>query len=147
MTALIDMKECFSGGIRGWGIIQNWRGKAISRFDMKIIGTWDGDHSTLNETFFYYNDGETQKRKWEIIQKGELYEATAEDIHGIARGKIHDNAINWQYTIDLEVANKKHRLKVDDWMWQMSDGVMINRSYFKKFGIVVAKLTVCMQKV
>jgi hypothetical protein len=48
--------------------------------------------------------------------------------------------------MDLEVGDKTYRIKLDDWMWQMNDGVLINRSYLKKFGITVAELTLFMQK-
>ncbi|MBL6621549.1 MAG: DUF3833 family protein, partial [Rickettsiales bacterium] len=38
------------------------------------------------------------------------------------------------------------RIKFDDWMWQLNDGVVINRSYLKKFGFTIAELTLFMQK-
>jgi hypothetical protein len=31
-------------------------------------------------------------------------------------------------------------------MWAMNDGVVVNRSYLKKFGFTVAELTLFMQK-
>ena len=39
-----------------------------------------------------------------------------------------------------------YRLKFDDWMWLMNDGVLMNRSYMKKFGITVGEITIFMKK-
>jgi hypothetical protein len=49
--------------------------------------------------------------------------------------------------MQLPVKDKTYHFKFDDWMWQLNDGIVINRSYIKKFGITVAELTLFMQKV
>jgi hypothetical protein len=54
--------------------------------------------------------------------------------------------MNWKYSMDITVDNSTYKVKFDDWMWQMNDGIVINRSYIKKFGITVAELTLFMQK-
>jgi hypothetical protein len=46
----------------------------------------------------------------------------------------------------LPVGDATYCITFDDWMWQMNDGVLINRSYLKKFGITVAELSLFMQK-
>ena len=48
--------------------------------------------------------------------------------------------------IDLRALDPFYRIRFDDWMWVMNDGVLINRSYLKKFGITVSELTIFMQK-
>jgi hypothetical protein len=48
--------------------------------------------------------------------------------------------------MDVPVGDSKYRLRFDDWMWAMNDGVLMNRSYMKKFGITVAEVTIFMQK-
>ena len=48
--------------------------------------------------------------------------------------------------MDVPVGDTSYRLNFDDWMWAMNDGVIINRSYMKKFGFRVAELTIFMQK-
>ena len=48
--------------------------------------------------------------------------------------------------MDLPVDDKVYRIRFDDWMWQMNDGVLINRSYLKKFGFTVSELTIFMKK-
>lgn len=143
----VNFEEFFSDDIVGWGVVQNWKGQVVRRFDIKMNGTWNGDKGVLKEDFFYY-DGEKQERIWTVVKKdnGE-FEGTADDILGAAKGKTSGNAINWHYSMDLPVGRKTYRVKFDDWMWQMNGGVLINRSYIKKFGVTVAELTLILQKV
>jgi hypothetical protein len=109
-------------------------------------GSWEGDVGTLKEQFTYY-DGKTQERTWTITKRSDgTYEGTASDILDKAEGKTGGNAVHWKYRMDLDVDGSTYRITFDDWMWQMHDGVMINRSYLKKFGITVAELTLFMQK-
>ena len=141
-----DIKEYFNGEIKAWGLIQDWRGRVVSRFDVTMNGSWDGDVGTLDEDFNYY-DGKTQKRIWKITKKEDgNYTGTASDIIGEATGSEKGSALRWNYKMDIPVDGSTYRINFDDWMWMMNDGVLINRSYLKKFGITVAELTLFMQK-
>ncbi len=142
----VDIKEFFNGQIKGWGVVQDWRGRVVARFDVVMIGSWDGDIGTLEEDFIYY-DGKKQHRTWTITKhKDGTYHGTADDIIDQATGAQEGTAVNWKYQMDLPVDGTTYRLTFDDWMWQMHDGVLLNRSYLKKFGITVAELTLFMQK-
>jgi hypothetical protein len=104
------------------------------------------DVLTLTEHFDYY-DGKTQERVWTIKKLDDgSYEGTASDIIDKAIGKSQGSAVNWSYVMDVPVDDTTYRLRFDDWMWVMNDGVLINRSYLKKFGITVSELTIFMQK-
>ena len=140
------LEQYFSGPIKAWGIVQDRSGKVVRRFDVDMIGTWGKDTGTLEEDFAYY-DGQTQKRIWTIkrMQTG-AYQGTADDIIGKANGKTSGNAIRWAYEMELPVGDNSYKVKFDDWMFLMNDGVLINRSYIKKFGFTVAELTLFMQK-
>lgn len=141
-----DMRRYFNGPIKAWGIVQERSGKVVSRFDVVMHGSWEGNVGTLKEDFTYY-DGSKQQRVWTITQKPDgSYEGTAGDIIGKATGATSGNAVNWAYSMDVPVGDTTYRLRFDDWMWQMHDGVLINRSYLKKFGFTVAELTLFMQK-
>ena len=142
----LDLKEYFSGPIKAWGIVQDRKGHVTRRFDVELVGSWDGDTGTLEEHFEYY-DGKTDKRTWTIKKiANKRYEGTAGDIIGKADGEIEGGAMRWAYEMDLDVGDKTYRIKFDDWMFLMNDGVLINRSYLKKFGFTVAELTLVMQK-
>ncbi len=141
-----DLEQYFTGDIKAWGLVQDWRGKVTRKFDVKMHGTWQGDKGTLTEYFDYY-DGETQKRIWHITRLSpDSYEGRADDILDKAVGSVQGDAMRWAYRMDLPVGDKVYRLTFDDWMFLMNDGILINRSYLKKFGLTVAELTLFMQK-
>lgn len=141
-----DLKEYFNGPIKAWGIVQDWRGRVVRRFDVEMVGEWQGDLGTLTEHFKYY-DGETQVRVWTIKKMPDgSYEGTASDILDKAKGNLKGSAVRWSYVMDLPVDGTTYRIRFDDWMWLMNDNVLINRSYLKKFGITVSELTIFMQK-
>lgn len=141
-----DIKEYFNGNIKAWGIVQDFRGRVTQRFDVQMVGTWEGDNGTLTEKFSYY-DGKKQERVWTIRKLADgSFEGTASDIIDKAVGKSEGSAVNWNYVMDLPVDGTTYRIRFDDWMWLMNDGVLINRSYLKKFGITVSELTIFMQK-
>lgn len=143
----LNIRDYFTGRIEAWGILQDWRGTVTRQFDITLVGSWTGDKGTLEEDFFYY-DGHTQKRTWYItaLEDG-TYEGRADDVIGAATSTSFGNATQWQYTMELPVHGRTLRFQFDDWMWGMNDGVLINRSAIKKFGITVAELTIFMKKV
>jgi hypothetical protein len=142
----LDLREYFNGPIKAWGMVQDRSGKVTQRFDVTMVGSWEGDIGTLKEHFVYY-DGKTQERTWTIRKISDnRYEGTAGDIIGKADGHVAGNAMRWAYQMDLEVKGSTYRITFDDWMFNMNDGVLINRSYLKKFGITMAELTLFMQK-
>ncbi len=145
-TPSADIKEYFNGPIKAWGIVQDWRGRVVRRFDIDLVGEWNGDVGTLTEHFDYY-DGEKQQRVWTIRKMPDgTFEGTASDIIDKATGKAEGSAVRWNYVMDLPVKDTTYHIRFDDWMWLMNDGVLINRSYLKKFGITVSELTIFMQK-
>lgn len=146
MEPKVSLENFFEGPIKGWGMVQDRRGRVTRRFDIEMHGVWEGDTGTLTEKFSYY-DGEKQERIWTIRRLAEdKYSGTAGDIIGEARGTVRGNAVRWKYEMDLKVGERTYRITFDDWMFQMNDGILINRSYLKKFGITVAELTLFMQK-
>ncbi len=141
-----DIQQYFSGPIKAWGLIQDWRGRVVTRFDVDMVGNWEGNTGTLKEDFRYYN-GESQQRVWTITKLADgSYKGQASDIIGEAIGLSKGSALLWNYTMNIPVEDSTYQLKFDDWMWQMNDGVLINRSYLKKFGFTVAELTLFMKK-
>lgn len=141
-----DIREYFNGPIKAWGIVQDWRGRVVNRFDVEMVGSWKGDIGTLTEHFTYYN-GKKQERVWTIKKLADgSFEGTAGDIIDTAKGNTNGSAVQWNYVMDVPVDDTTYRLRFDDWMWAMNDGVLINRSYLKKFGLTVAELTLFMQK-
>ena len=141
-----NLEEYFTGSIKAWGIIQDWRGCVTTKFDVDMFGSWEGDKGKLQEDFTFYN-GTKQQRTWSIVKnKDGTYLGSAHDIIGNATGESSGSAMNWKYSMDIIVDNSTYKVRFDDWTWQMNDGIIINRSYIKKFGITVAELTLFMKK-
>jgi hypothetical protein len=141
-----SLEQFFNGNIKGWGILQDRSGKVTRRFDIDMHGKWENGVGTLHEKFSFY-DGEKQERTWTIRKMPDgTYQGTAADILDTATGEINGSAVQWKYTMDLPVGGKTYRIAFDDWMFAMNDNILVNRSYLKKFGFVVAELTIFMQK-
>lgn len=146
MKPPLELESYFNGPIKAWGIIQDRSGKVTRRFSVDMVGAWNGDTGTLSEDFQYY-DGETQQRVWTIRKVADgKYEGTASDIVGKATGVVNGNAVQWAYQMNIDVGDNTYKITFDDWMFLMKDGVLMNRSYLKKFGFKVAELTLFMQK-
>lgn len=146
ITPEFKMEEYFNGPVKAWGVVQDRSGNVTRRFEVAMLGTWDGDKGKLEEHFDYY-DGETQKRIWTVEKiAANQYQGTAADIIGVANGKTKGSAMLWAYVMKLKVGDDYYNVTFDDRMFLMRDGVLINRSYLKKFGVRVAELTIFMQK-
>jgi len=48
--------------------------------------------------------------------------------------------------MDLPVGDKVYRVAFDDWMWAFNENTLMNRSYIRKFGLVMAEVTIFMQR-
>ena len=140
------LEEYFSKPVSAWGIVQDRSGNVIRRFEIKMHGKWQGHEGEIREDFEFY-DGEKQTRVWKVKKLGPYrYEGRAEDIEGHGRGVISGNAMRWKYSLRLPVDGKIYSVDFDDWMWQMKKGVVINRSYMKKFGFNVGEVTVFLKR-
>lgn len=147
-TPKFDIKTYFDGPIKAYGIVQDRSGTVINRFDVDMVGTWNGDEGQLSEVFHYYDgaQGQPLTRTWYFTKNPDgSYAGRATDIT-TAQGKIYGSAGQWRYGIDLLVGKSVIHVNFEDWMWQMRDGVVINRSYIRKFGVTVATVTIVMQK-
>ena len=145
-TPVADIREYFNGSIKAWGFIQDWRGRVTRRFDIDMVGSWDGNTGILEEYFRFY-DGEIQERTWTLNRLSDSeFTGQAHDVIGQARGKMSGNAIAMEYRLDVPYKDSTIRLTLDDRMWLMNDGVMINKTKMKKFVISLGTLTIFMQK-
>jgi hypothetical protein len=140
------IEEFLKGNVKAYGILQNRGGKVTRQFSADLNGEWDGNQLILNEKF-NWNDGEIQTRQWKITKKSEnLYEGTAEDVVGVAKGFSYGSAFKFEYVLLVPVKGKEIKITFDDWIFKQSDTVAINRAKMTKFGFKVAELTVVFVK-
>ena len=142
-----DLEQFFDGDVKAWGIVQNRSGEVVQRFIVDIAGKVEGDTLTLDEKFEYgVGEGPTE-RVWTIVKQSDnTFIGSATDIEGPAKGTSYGNAFNFHYEMDLPVDDRTYAVTFDDWFWAFDENTMMNRSYIRKFGIVMAEVTIFMQK-
>jgi Protein of unknown function (DUF3833) len=140
-----DLSRYFNGKIDGWGMVQDRSGKVLRRMVVEIDCKWAGDEGTLDESF-RWSDGKTEKRVWKIRKQGDRYIGTAGDVVGEALGEAAGNSLQWRYTLALPVGDSIYHMKMDDWMWQIDDKTVANRTRMSKFGIEFAQISIFFRK-
>ncbi len=145
-TPEFRLEHFFEGEVKAWGIVQDRSGNLLQQFEADIIGTFEDDVLTLDETFAYSLGEGVEERVWTITKEGEnSYSGSAGDIPAAA-GTAYGNAMFWGYEMDLPVGDDSYRVTFEDWIWAVDDRRIFNRSYIKKFGIVFAEVTIFMEK-
>lgn len=142
-----DIRTELNGPIRCQGVIFDLMGQASSRFTANMNGQWTNEGGTLTEEFTYHS-GRTQDRCW-VLKMGDdgAFTATAPDVIGEGVGQQCGPAVRLTYRIQLPEDVGNHVLDVVDWMYLAGDGVILNRSEFRKHGIRVAELFATMKRV
>jgi hypothetical protein len=142
-----DLFDYFEGKTRGWGIVQDRKGRLLRQFTVDIDGQVTGpDQLRLHEEFSW-SDGKFETRTWFVNRRGEHgFTGTAADVVGEAEGVSAGNVFNWEYHLNLEVDGRTWKIAFDDWVFQVSDEILINRANMSKFGITVGEITIVFQK-
>ena len=79
---------------------------------------------------------------WRVTKLADgRYTGRADDVVGEALGQASGNALRWRYTLALPVDGRVWHVDFDDWMFLMSDKVMLNRATMSKFGITLGEVT------
>jgi Protein of unknown function (DUF3833) len=145
-TPQLDLRRYFNGPLTAHGIFTDRAGKVVRRFTVKMTGTWNGNEGVLDEDFSY-SDGKTEKRVWRLTDLGNgRYSGRADDVVGIAQGTAAGNALNWRYTLALNVDGRTIDVQFDDWMYLMDDRVMLNKAAMSKFGFYLGEVTLAFSK-
>lgn len=140
------IEDYFAGRTKAWGIFQDRFGNLRRQFEVEIDGTWDGEVLTLVEDFTY-DDGETERRVWQIAKRGEHdYVGNADGVIGTAEGRAYGNALNWRYNFALKVGADRWTVTFDDWLFLQSDGVLINRAEVRKLGLSLGDVILVFRK-
>jgi hypothetical protein len=141
-----DIKEYFSGDIIAWGVVQDYNKKVNRRFCVEIKGTWQENKGLLAEKFYFF-DGEISYRNWQLTKQMDGgYTGEAEDVVGEAIGKHQDFAFQFQYELLLKVDDETYQVSMDDWMYQLDQHRVINKTAISKFGVNVANITIFFDK-
>lgn len=142
----LDLRTYFNGPLTAYGLFTDRSGKVVRRFTVKMTGTWNGNQGVLDEDFTY-SDGKKERRVWRLTDLGNgRYVGRADDVVGEAAGLAAGNALNWRYTLALNVDGRVIEVQFDDWMYLMDDRVMLNKAAMSKFGIHLGDVTLAFTK-
>lgn len=141
-----ELQKFFSGSLKAHGILKNRSGEVIRYFNAKLEGSWQNGIGTLAEEFLF-DDGEIQYRTWTMTpnKKGE-YVATASDVIGAGEMKVSGNALFMNYVLQVPYDGGLLDVNVDDRMYMVKEGVVMNESVMTKFGFEVGYLFIVIEK-
>jgi hypothetical protein len=145
-TPRLDLRRYFDGPLVAHGVFTDRGGKVQRRFTVQLRGTWNGPEGVLEEDF-RYSDGKVERRVWRLEDLGDgRYRGRADDVVGEAVGVAAGNALNWRYTLALNVDGRTVEVQFDDWMYLMDERVMLNKAAMSKFGIFLGEVTLAFYK-
>lgn len=151
----LDLEEFFEGRSTAYGQFQDVFGTVRRRFEVDILGEWDGETLTLTEDFVY-EDGATEQRIWRLQKTGPIaadqaWQGTAAGVDGVATGQERGDTFNWRYTIDLPVpaadgTTDTLRVRFNDWMWLLSEDRLLNRAYMYRAGVYIGDVIITFER-
>ncbi len=141
-----SVRSYFDGKVLAWGMLQDYSEKVTRRFCVEIDGKWQGNQGTLAETF-YFDDGEISYRNWQMTEQANgQYIGTAEDVIGTASGQTQGYAFNWKYELSVPIDGSNYTFSLDDWMYQVDQNRVFNRTKMNKLGVTLAEITLFFDK-
>ncbi|WP_396588231.1 DUF3833 family protein [Bermanella sp. R86510] len=151
-TPTLDPKVFFDGKICADGVVRDYSGKQIRSFNAEIVATWDEQGvGTLDEVFeFQEEDGQikTETRVWTLTPRDDgTYKAQANDVPTATTMRHAGNSIHMNYVLEYGEPGDTLDLTMDDWMFQVRDGVVINETRMSKWGLHVGQILLVMRQV
>lgn len=136
----LDMQQFFRGDLTAHGVVKNRAGRVIRTFNADITATWNNGTGVLDEDFVF-NDGSEENRKWVLAPAGQdRYTATAGDVTGEGELRVAGNSVFLDYVLRVPYGDGTVDVRVDDRMYLVAPGVLINESVMTKFGVRVGSI-------
>jgi len=143
---VLDLRTFFNGRVMAYGLFTDRSGAVVKRFSVTMDCQWTGDEGVLDEAFSYA-DGSSSRRVWRLHRQADgRYLGRADDVVGEATGQERGPAFQWRYTLRLPVDGSVYEVQFDDWMYLMSERVMLNRAVMSKFGFRLGEVTLSFVK-
>jgi hypothetical protein len=143
---VLELRDYFNGTLDAYGVFTDRSGQVVKHFTVVMECSWQGDQGVLDEAFSY-SDGTTQRRVWRLQRLADgRFTGQADDVVGTAQGQQSGNAFYWTYTLALPVNGRIIEVQFDDWMYLMSDKVMLNKAAMRKWGVGLGEVTLTFVK-
>jgi hypothetical protein len=133
----------FVGHTRSWGVFENRAGAPKRWFIADSIGKRQTDGTLVLTQHFRFSDHTTQERIWRIRRvDANHWEATANDMVGVARGTGGGNAFYWEYNITVNRANPLATVHIRQWIYQPEGtNTVMTRLVVTKLGLTLFEVT------
>lgn len=137
-----DPVRFFTGHVRSWGVVEDRGGAPTGRVRTDCQGEAEGADGLHMEQRLTMEDGTTTTRDWHMRRTGpRAYSATANDMVGSAAGEAQGRAFHWRWVLATRPGNPLFDVTMEQWMYLMDDGAMVNRTVVSKLGLVLAEVT------
>ncbi|MEM7430212.1 MAG: DUF3833 family protein [Pseudomonadota bacterium] len=132
----------FKGRTFGSGYYRNLLNGDVTRFDVDLIGRWDGQTLTLREDF-RFDDGRKDRKTWRFTRTGPgTYTGTREDVVGQARVRVSGNRATLAYDVLIDTAKGQRKVHFSDVLIFNDDGTVLNTARVTKLLFPVARVQV-----
>lgn len=144
---VFDPVRYWTGHAVSWGVLENRSGEPTGRVTTDCRGVPEGADG-LHMVQHLDVDGAPSEREWHMrrIAPGR-YEATASDMIGTVVGEAHGRAFHWTWTLALDPGNSLKNVSMDQWMYLMDDGALLNHTTIGKLGVTVAQVSEAFHRV
>jgi hypothetical protein len=136
----LDMEEFFQGKLTAHGVVKDRAGRVIRTFNADITASWEDGVGLLDEDFLF-DDGTADNRKWVLTPTvSNRYAATAGDVIGVGELEVAGNSVFLDYVLRVPYRDGTVDVRVDDRMYLVAPGVLLNESEMRKFGVRVGSI-------
>ncbi len=134
----VDPMSFFTGHTRSSGVFENRRGDPVKTVRTETRGRLVNGELLLEQDLFIAGQPR-QHRSWKLRRiDARHFEGAANDIIGIAHGRLQGNTFSWSFTLATKVGNPLFNVRMSQHMYFQDDGrTMINRSSIRKFGVLI----------
>ncbi len=141
-TPQLDPVRFFTGHVRSWGVLENRSGAPTGTLTTDCQGTLEPDGSLHMVQHLTYGDGTSEMRDWRMRRAGSgRFEATANDMVGTGHGEAARRTFHLRWVLATRAGNPLANVRMDQWMYLMDGGGMVNRTSISKLGVVVTEVT------
>ena len=142
----MDLEAFFQGKLTAHGVVKDRAGRVIRYFNADIVATWENGQGVLDEDFLF-DDGTLDNRKWVLTPTGDnQYSGTAGDVVGNGELEVAGNSVFLDYVLRIPYGDGSVDVRVDDRMYLVAPGVLINESEMSKFGVRVGSILLVILK-
>jgi hypothetical protein len=134
-----ELDRYFLGHNLSWGVFENMGGQPRRFFTADSYGKRDGAGDIVLTQHFRFSDGKKQLRVWHVHRVDATHwDATANDLVGVAHGVGVGNAYRWEYTITLDRKNPLATVHVRQWIYQPEGTTtLMTRLVISKMGMPI----------